>query len=298
MEKIPKLERELVVYESKRLMGAVGGMLVYAFGMNIFVVPQGLYTGGVMGLCQLIRTLLSQYMGWTFSFDIAGLIYYILNIPIFIVALKNLGRKFFTKTIVCVTAMSFFLSAVPIPATPILDDRLASCLIGGILCGCGIGISLKMGSSDGGMDVLGILLIKWRRDFSVGKVNFIFNTALYAALLFLFDVQTVIYSLIYASVSAFAVDKVHSQNINVEVSIITKVPSLEMEQEIFSKMERGMTKWNARGAYTDENTEVLYVVISKYEVGRLKHIIRKYDPKAFIVVNEGVNIDGHFLKKL
>lgn len=299
MEKIPKLDRQRVVIEAERSLGAVGGMLLYAVGMNLFVVPHGLYTGGVMGLCQLLRTVLVQYLGLPFhNFDIAGLIYYILNIPLFVVAIKKLGRVFFTKTLICVTAMSFFLFIVPIPAVPILDDRLASCLIAGILCGTGIGISLRMGSSDGGTDVLGILLIRWRKDFSVGKVNLAVNVVLYTICLFLFDVETVIYSLIYASVSAFAVDKVHAQNINVEVNIITKNACVEMEQEIFGKMERGITKWKALGAYTDENTQVLYIVISKYEVGRLKHIIQKYDPKAFIVVNEGVNVDGHFLKKL
>lgn len=298
MDSIPKLEKKRVIYETQRLMGAVGGMLLYAIGMNLFIVPQGLYTGGVMGVCQVIRTLLTQYTGITFHFDIAGLIYYLVNIPLFFVAMKKLGRIFFTKTLACVTAMSLFLSLIPIPKIPIMQDILASCLIGGILCGSGIGISLKMGSSDGGTDVLGVLLIRWKKDFSVGKVNLMVNIVLYSVCLFLFDVQTVIYSLIYASVSAFSVDKVHSQNINVEVNIITKNASVEMEQEIFGKMERGITKWKALGAYTDENTEVLYVVVSKYEIGRLKHIIRKYDPHAFVVVNEGVNVDGHFLKKL
>lgn len=299
MDKIPKFQKDVVIYEIKRLLGAVGGMFLYAAGMNLFVVPHGLYTGGVMGICQVIRTLLTEYAGLSFhNFDISGLIYYLFNIPLFIVAMKKLGRIFFTKTVACVTAMSFFLFIIPVPGIPIMEDLLASCLIGGILCGTGIGISLKMGSSDGGTDVLGVLLIRWKKDFSVGKVNLIVNIFLYSVCLFLFDVQTVIYSLIYASVSAFAVDKVHSQNINVEVNIITKNACVEMEQEIFRKMERGITKWKALGAYTDENTEVLYVVVSKYEVGRLKHIISKYDPKAFIVVNEGVNVDGHFLKKL
>lgn len=298
MDNIPKLEKKRVIFETQRLVGAVGGMLLYAIGMNLFIVPQGLYTGGVMGMCQVIRTLFTQYTGITFHFDIAGLIYYLVNIPLFFVAMKKLGRIFFTKTLACVTAMSLFLSLIPVPKIPIMQDILASCLIGGILCGSGIGISLKMGSSDGGTDVLGMLLIRWKKDFSVGKVNLMVNIVLYSVCLFLFDVQTVIYSLIYASVSAFSVDKVHSQNINVEVNIITKNASVEMEQEIFSKMERGITKWKALGAYTDENTEVLYVVVSKYEIGRLKHIIRKYDPHAFVVVNEGVNVDGHFLKKL
>lgn len=299
MGKTSKTEMNFVTYEMKRLAGAVAGMLLYAIGMNLFVVPHGLYTGGVMGISQVIRTLLVQYAGLPFyNFDIAGIIYYIFNIPLFIIAMKTLGKIFFTKTLVCVTAMSFFLFIISAPAIPLMDDKLASCLIGGILCGSGIGISLKMGSSDGGTDTLGVILIRWKKDFSVGKVNLITNLALFSFCLFLFDVETVIYSLIYASVSAFAVDKVHSQNINVEVNIITKNASEEMEKEIFSKMERGITKWKALGAYTDENTEVLYVLISKYEVGRLKHIIRKYDPHAFIVVNEGVSVDGHFVKKL
>lgn len=299
MGKTSKTEISFVTYELRRLAGAVGGMLIYAIGMNLFVVPHGLYTGGLMGISQVIRTLLIQYTGLSFhNFDIAGIIYYIFNIPLFIIAIKTLGRIFFTKTVVCVTAMSFFLFIISVPTIPIMSDRLASCLIGGILCGTGIGISLKMGSSDGGTDTLAVILIRWKKDFSVGKVNLFTNFALFSVCLLLFDVQTVIYSLIYASVSAFAVDKVHSQNINVEVNIITKNASEEMEEEIFSKMERGITKWKALGAYTDENTEVLYVLISKYEVGRLKHIIRKYDPHAFIVVNEGVSVDGHFVKKL
>lgn len=299
MSKISALEKERLIYELRRLFGAVLGVLLYAFGMNFFVVPHGLYTGGIMGICQVIRTLLVDYAGLPFhNFDIAGLIYFIVNIPLFILALKKLGKIFFTKTLACVAAMTLFLSIISVPAVPIMDDILASCLIAGILCGIGIGICLRMGSSDGGTDVLGILLIRWRRDFSVGKVTLIVNIILYSICLFLFNAQIVIYSLIYASVSAFAVDKAHAQNINVEVNIITKSGCQEMEQEIFNKMERGITKWKALGAYKDENTEVLYVVISKYEVGRLKHIIRKYDPQAFIVVNEGVHVDGHFLKKL
>ena len=299
MGKKSKTEMSFVTYELRRLAVAVGGMLLYAVGMNLFVVPKGLYTGGLMGICQVIRTLLVEYAGLPIhNFDIAGIIYYIFNIPLFIIAIKTLGKIFFTKTLVCVTAMSFFLFIISVPTIPLMEDRLASCLIGGILCGSGIGMSLKMGSSDGGTDTLGVILIRWKKDFSVGKVNLITNLALFSFCLLLFDVETVIYSLIFASVSAFAVDKVHSQNINVEVNIITKNASEEMETEIFSKMERGITKWKALGAYTDEHTEVLYVLISKYEVGRLKHIVRKYDPHASIVVNEGVSVDGHFLKKL
>ena len=97
-------------------------------GMNLFVVPQGLYTGGMMGFCQVIRTLLVNYAGLPLeNFDIAGLIYYIFNIPLFILAMKKLGKIFFTKTVACVTAMSFFLFIFTVPKVPIMEDILASC---------------------------------------------------------------------------------------------------------------------------------------------------------------------------
>lgn len=299
MVNVPKVERNVVIYESKRLAIAVFGTFLYALGMNLFVVPLGLYTGGIMGICQLIRTLLIQYLGFSFGgFDISGLIYYIINIPLFIVLMKRVGRRFFAKTLICVTSMSFFLFAIPIPHTALLEDVLASCLIAGLICGGGIGLTLKMGSSNGGTDALGILLIRWRKDFSVGKVSMFVNFLLYGICLFLFDIQIVIYSVIYAAVSAFAVDKAHSQNINVEVKIITKKNRKEMEKEIFAKMERGITEWESLGAYTDEESAVLYILISKYEIGRLKHIVLKHDPGAFIVFNEGVRVEGHFLKRL
>lgn len=108
MANIPKIERERALYETRRLFVAVAGTALYAVGMNLFVVPHGLYTGGVMGICQVIRTLLMRYTSLPLqNFDISGIIYYIVNIPLFFIAMKKLGKVFFTKTLVCVTAMSF-----------------------------------------------------------------------------------------------------------------------------------------------------------------------------------------------
>ncbi len=293
-------DRQFVLGQGKLLLGGVGGVLLYAIGMNLFVVPVGLYSGGLMGFCQLIRTVLTRYLHLSFGgLDISGIIYYLLNVPLFITAIKKIGKTFFVKTMVCVTAMTLFLSVIPIPSSPIMgEDVLASCLIGGIICGAGIGIPLRMGCSGGGMDILGLALIKWKKDFSVGKLNLMVNAVLYGICLFLFDVPTVIYSLIYASVNSTAVDRLHSQNINVEVKVVTNEQNEEMEAEIMREMERGLTKWSAKGAYTEEGKQILYILLSKYELAHLRYIIRKYDPHAFIVVNEGVHIGGNFLKKL
>ena len=284
--------------ESKKIALALIGSFLYAVGLNLFIVPLGIYTGGVMGIAQIIRTILVSVFRLDFvSFDIAGVIYYLINVPLFIIAFTKLGRRFFVKTMICVTAMTVFLSVVPVKAI-LPDDILAASLIGGIVSGYGLGLVLKMGSSSGGMDIVGILMIKSKRGMSVGKANLIINILLYAVYLFVFDIPTVIYSLIFAAVHAGAIDHGHAQNINVEATIITKKNCPELEQEIFSKLGRGITRWQATGAYTEQTSQVLYVMISKYEEHELRHIIAEYDPEAFIVFNEGVSVFGHFLKKL
>ncbi len=283
--------------ESERTLGCIVGSFLYAAGVNLFVVPAGLYTGGIMGICQVIRTILVEYLHLPFqNFDIAGIIYYLVNIPVFVIAFTRIGKKFFYKTLVSVSAMTLFLAVIPIKM--IVDDPMAASMVGGILSGIGTGIVLRMGSSGGGADILGVLLIKWRQDFSVGKMNLLINLALYGSCLFLFHVETVIYSVIYAAVYSVAIDKVHVQNINVAANIITKADTAEMEKEIFDELGRGITKWSSQGAYTSEGSQVLYIMLSKYEVNRLKAIVHRHDPDAFIVTNEGVHVEGNFLKKL
>lgn len=291
------MNRKVLTYEGKRTLTSILGALLYAVGVNLFVVPAQLYSGGLMGFCQVIRTVLVEYLHLNFhSFDIAGIIYYIINVPIFILAFTKMGRKFFAKTLVTVTAMTVFLSAIP--TVQIVEDTVAACLVGGIISGAGIGIMLRMASSGGGLDVVGVLLTRWRKDFSVGKVYLLVNLTLYVICLFMFDVEIVVYSVIFAAVHSMAIDKVHIQNINVEVHIITKSNTADLEKAIMEEVGRGITKWTTLGAYTYEQSHILYIMLSKYEVSTLKAVIHKYDPNAFIVINEGVTIDGNFLKKL
>ena len=290
-------DRRLLIYEGKRTLMAVAGALIFAVGTNLFIVPSGLYSSGIMGLCQVLRTMLMEYLHLNFgNVDIAGMIYYVINIPIFVVGYRKMGKKFVLKTLICVTVMSGGMAVIPV--TQIVTDTMLACVIGGIICGAGVGILLRMGASGGGMDIVGVILVKWRQDFSVGKVNLMMNLVLYSACLFLFDVETALYSVINAAVYSVAIDKLHAQNINVEVNVITKISSQELEKEVFTELGRGITKWKTMGAYTHEESHILYIMMSKYEVHQLKNIVHKYDPQAFIVVNEGVHVEGNYLKKL
>ena len=278
------------------MLGSLLGTLIYAVGINMFVVPN-LYTSGLLGVCQLIRTVLVDYLHMPFDqFDIAGMIYYLINIPILIFVMSRMGKGFLLRTLGAVSAMTMFLAIIPI--MPVVEDALTACVVGGLITGVGVGITLRMGSSLGGIDVIGMLITQRKKDFSVGRMNLLLNMMLYGTCLFLFHVETVIYSLIYAAVYSVAIDRVHIQNINVEVHVITKADTQMIEKEVFKDIGRGITKWDSTGAYTNEQSNVLYILLSKYEVGRLKAIVHKYDSGAFLVVNEGVKVDGNYVKKL
>lgn len=287
--------------EMTKALGAIIGTFLYALGMNLFIIPIGVYSSGIMGICQLIRTFMVEFLHiQVANIDLAGIIYYIINIPLFFIIYRLMGRIFFIKTMVCIASMTFFLTIIPIPSQLIItDDIITSCLIGGIICGTGTGLTLMMGSSAGGMDIVGIYLIKkGRQNLSVGKINLLVNIFIYAICFFLFDISIVIYSIIVATLYSLSIDKIHSQNINVEVIIITKKDLSECKAEIMSTLGRGITQWESKGSYTLESSEILYIILSKYEINQLKRMILKCDPNAFIVVKEGVMVNGNYLKKL
>lgn len=286
--------------ELLRTLMAIFGTLLFAVGTNLFIVPIGVYSGGIMGLCQLIRTVLMRYFHLVFTgYDIAGIIYYLLNIPLFLIAFRSMGKLFFVKTMICTLTMTLFLTIIPIPSHLIVtDDTLTSCLIGGIVSGAGSGLYLMMGGAGGGMDIIGLYFIKRRKSSGVGRVTLAVNFVLYLVCIVLLDIKTAIYSIIVAAAGSITIDKLHSQNINVEVSIISKKDLKEFQTDFMTQTGRGITKWIFTGAYTNENSEMLYIIVSKYEVNQLKQLVRQYDPDAFIVVNEGVSVDGNYTRKL
>ena len=282
-----------------RMLACILGELIAAFSLNYFIVPLGLYSGGSMGVCQLIRTLLQTWAGLSFGdYDIAGILYFLSNIPILLYARGILGRKFVLKTVVCTMAFSLFYSVIPAPSTMVVNDTLTACLLGGILTGVGSGLVLTCGGSGGGLDVIGLCLSKKGSRFTVGRFSMTFNAFLYALCLILFTPETAIYSVIYNFASAMVVDKAHQQNISVQALIFTRAGERELGRVIMDELSRGVTWWEGVGAYTGENVHVLCVCLSKYEIEELFHTVHEMDPHAFITLQEGVRIYGNFQKKL
>ena len=277
--------------------GIVGAGLLYSLGINLFVVPTGLYTGGIMGFAQLLRTLFLHLTGLELKIDIAGIINYAINLPILCIAWRRIDHRVVFKTLLSVTSTTVFLSLIP--RTGILHgDQLAECLIGGILCGFALGLALTCGCSTGGLDVVGLCLAKRGSRFTVGRFSLGFNIMLYVACAFLFDLRTAIYSVIYTVFCALFIDRGHQQNINVQVLIFTKDTDPALPQRIMSRIGRGLTYWEGKGAYTGSDIRVLCVCVSKFETADLQETVHEIDPHAFFIVQEGVRIGGNFIRKI
>ncbi len=273
------------------------GSLMFAFGLNVFIIPLALYNGGFMGISQLIRTFVVKLLPFSLGqTDIAGMIYLLINLPLIYLAWNKMGKVFFTRSIITIIIQTAALTLLPIPSSPVIDDYLTACILGGIITGTGSGMVLRGGSSGGGQDILGIYFSKKFPGFSVGKVSIIINIFIYGICLMIFNIETAIYSLIYGVVFSIACDRVHIQNINMSVMIFTK--KLGISRAILEQTGRGVTNWDGAGAYTNQTSYILFVVISKYEVSQLKRIVRNIDPDAFMIFTEGCSISGNFERRL
>ena len=297
-EERERLYTKLMHDKGLRLVGGLLGSLLMSVAINVFIVPQGLYAGGAYGLCQVIRTLLASKLGVETGFDLAGVLYFFVNIPLFLLAFRALGRTFCLRAAVCTVSNSVFLALIPSPAVPIIPDPLTSCMIGGILVGFSAGLVLTCGCSTGGLDVLGLYLSKKGTGFTVGRFSIAFNAILYALCAVLFDLNTAIYSAIYMVFSSLFLDRVHQQNISVQMLIFTKEDPKELSRTITEKLERGFTFWEGQGGYSHEQIHVLCVCLSKYEVLSLQMALHEIDPHAFFVIQEGVRVGGNFDRHL
>ena len=270
--------------------------LLYAVSINLFIVPAGLFSGGILGIAQIVRTIVANLFEINFGFDISGLIALVINISLLLLTIKHNGNKFALMTVFCVALQSTLLSVIPI--TMLINDTLTAVIIGGILCGISMGTLLKYGGSSGGVDIIGVYLTR-KTEFSVGKINLFVDIAVYAlAFILIRNTERIIYSIIFAVVCVATIDRTHSQNINCEIIIISKTKYYEIKQLILNQLNRGFSYWQGNGGYSDDSNKIIYVITSKYELSQIKSKILLIDPAAFISIKYNISIIGNFEKRI
>lgn len=269
----------------------VFGGVIYSIGLNLLILPFGLYIGNLTGIARIILELLRRIIPG--MQDATGLILLALNLPLLIIAFSSINRKFFFKTVITVISVSVVLIFVPVtPIIPDLTDRLTLAVLGGIICGFGVGLSLRAGGSSGGVDILGVLIALKKPEFSVGRVSVVISMIVYAYALFTSPPIILVYSVIFTMIYSLVVDKVHYQNVKISVMVVTK--NRAILQYIIDETHRSATYWQGQGAYSGAEFLVINTVVSKYELLRLRRGIIELDPQVFIIENNSVNVTGFF----
>lgn len=265
-----------------KLLAISAGAVIMAFVYNALVIPYELLSGGVAGIA-----LIGNYL-IRIPFYLGVLI---LNIPIFLLGIKELSWKFIMYSLIGTAAMVVALPLIkPYTTTPNVDLFLAA-VFSGAVGGIGEGIILKYGASTGGTDILSIIAKK-RWNISVGAFTFYCNLMIILASLFLFNSRIVLYTIVSMWVNGKAIDMViDGLNSNKSVMIISE-QSGEIADRIMNEVSRGVTFLEGRGAYSGDPKKVITCVVNHYEIPRVKEIVLGVDSQAFMFVTETVEVSG------
>lgn len=270
----------------------VGG-LVFGLTINILLMPLGLYNGGFTGIAQIMNDWVMKLLN--LNINLAGAITFLINLPVFIFAYTRMSKSFVTLSILAMIGQSLAMTFIPIPSTPVIQDVFVTLLIAAFVGGWGVALTFKGRGSAGGLDIIGIYQSQNKKG-SVGAIYLVVNSFIYLYCFIFYDFQTAAYSLIYSTMFAFTIDKFHHSNIEVSVMVFTRNP--EIKSIINNEIVRGATHWEGFGSYTGTPTEIFISVVAQDEVPRIKKLIRKHDPKAFVIIHENMKVDGGFEKRL
>lgn len=280
----------------KQYFDLIFGSTLLTLGIYLFVTPNGINFGGVIGLAQIIEIFLRRFIAIRSDANLVGMINFLINVPLFLIGYRVMSRRFCIKTMLSVAVQTLLLSVLPPLKAPLVEDVLLNSIFGAILCGVGVGYALRGSGCCGGMDIACMCLIKKYPDFKSGRLSIYVNAVLFSVCLFLFDLETTMYSIIFVAILYTVADRFHDQNINVAALIFTDVSTVQTE--ILQKMGRGVTFWNGYGAYTNHPKKILFCAVNKYEIGELQEIIHEQDPNAFVTFFVGPLIHGGFEKRL
>ena len=284
---------------TKQLVMITLGNFVFALTMNYIVTPFNIYCSGAMGVAQLIELFMKSVLHVPTIAGIAwlGIIYWGMSIPAFLYGMKELGGKFLIKTVYSITSLSLFLSIIPVPDTPIIENKIMGCIAAAVVGGYALGIgTFSSGAGAGASDCIGMVLAQKKPGFSIGIMNMIVNVCVYSICAFIYGIEGAAFSIFYAAILAVSMDKGHLQNHYIEITVYSKVPVLA--HELTMRINRGVTSWYGEGAYTQTQTNILKTVVTKKESDDIIRTIYELDPNAFIAVQEIEKVHGIFDKRL
>ncbi|MHB8770804.1 MAG: YitT family protein [Syntrophales bacterium] len=258
------------------------GALLWSISINGILIHHKLLSGGVSGLALVIYYLLPRLS--------IGLMVFLINIPIFIIGWTMISGKFLAYSLLGMASFSLFLT-VTTPLQIPVENPLLACLFAGVISGVGSGLIFRSGGSGGGTGIIAMVLNR-RFSVRVGLVSLFLNSIPLMLGAFLIDLNAALYSIVYVYTSGSVMDRVISSFSERKSVWIISSRSAEICQQILNQMHRGATLLSGKGAYSNSPLEVIYSVITPFELAKLKDLVTTIDPKAFLIVNETQEVIG------
>ena len=264
----------------KLLLGAA----IFSLGFDLFLEPNGLNAGGLTGLAMVLVHIL--------GFGTVGAATTLMNLPLFILGGKKLGKKFFFGSLAGMLFLSVTIdlfATLPVPSV----EPLLACLYGGVVCGVGLGLIFMSGASTGGSDIV-VRLVKMKfQHLPIGTIIIAFDLIVAALTGLAFrDVSRTLYSGVALFVSGKIVDAVVYRFDYSKVALIISPRYAEIVRAIAERLDRGATYLNGQGTFSGKDTKVVLTAVKRQQLAELKSLVVEIDPNAFIIMQEAHQVLG------
>lgn len=265
------------------------GVLSAGFGLKGFLLPNSFIDGGVMGISLLVAAVT--------KFPLPILVF-VINIPFIILGMKQVSKEFALKTFLAIIALSLALAYIEYPV--VTNDKVLTALFGGFFLGLGIGLSVRGGSVLDGTEVLSLYISK-RTVFSIGDVILIFNIIIFITAALILSIETALYSILTYLAAARTVDFV-VQGIEeyTGLTIISK-ESERIREAIIDELSRGVTIYHGKKGYGThghtQDVDIVFTVVTRLEVMKVKSIVLRLDPSAFVTQSSINDTIGGMVKQ-
>lgn len=265
----------------RHIMMLVGATMA-AISIELFLVPNNIIDGGIIGIALLINHL----SGLSF-----GLLIFIFNIPFLIAGYKHIGKSFVFSSLFSILALAIIESSLH-HILPFTNDELLATVFGGLILGTGVGLVIRSGGALDGTEILGILLTK-RFPFSVGEFVMFFNVFIFGWAGFVLGWEQAMYSIITYFIASKTIDLVgQGLSGDTKAALIVTDEYEEVGDAITQRLGRMITKLHGRGGFLDHDKEVIFVVLTRLEIAKLKTIVHDTDSKAFITIMDAQEVHG------
>ena len=262
------------------------GSIIAAFGLEEFLIPNQIIDGGVVG----VAIMLGHITSFPFAMYIIAL-----NIPFLYLGYLQIGRSFAFATIFSVSSLAYWTTVFR-PLENVTYDLFLAAIFGGIMVGIGVGLIIRYGGSLDGTEIVAIILAK-RTGFSVGEFIMFMNLFIFACAGFVFGWEKAMYSIVAYFVAFKTIDvTIQGLDESKGVMIVTDYPQV-IADILLHRLGRGVTILHGEGGYSGEPKKVLYSVITRLEVAKLKSIVFENDPNAFVTIHEVHDVLGGRVKK-